>query len=161
MRTKLFSVGGLVLVLLAVIVTRQVLFTVNETDQVIITQFGEYKRTIRQPGLAWKMPFLQTVNRFDRRILTSDAPKAEYLTQDKKRLVADPVTRWRISDPLLFYKTVRDESGARARLDDLVLSELRREVASHTFVLVIGLKRETIMENVATTTREKAKEFGI
>ncbi len=161
MRTKLFSVGGLVLVLLAFIVTRQVFFTVNETEQVIITQFGEYKRTIQQPGLAWKMPFLQTVNRFDRRILTSDAPKAEYLTQDKKRLVADPVTRWRISDPLLFYKTVRDESGARARLDDLVLSEMRREVASHNFALVIGGKRETIMENVARSGREKAKEFGI
>ena len=161
MRTKLFGVGGLVLVLLAFIVARQVFFTVNETDQVIITQFGEYKRTIQQPGLAWKMPFLQTVNRFDRRILTSDAPKAEYLTQDKKRLVADPVTRWRISDPLLFYKTVRDESGARARLDDLVLSELRREVASHNFDLVIGGKRETIMDNVAKSGRDKAKEFGI
>ena len=161
MRTKLFSLGSLVLALLAFIVIRQVFFTVNETDQVIITQFGEYKRTIQQPGLAWKIPFLQTVNRFDRRILTSDAPKAEYLTQDKKRLVADPVTRWRISDPLLFYKTVRDESGARARLDDLVLSELRREVASHNFDLVIGGKRETIMDNVAKSGRDKAKEFGI
>lgn len=161
MRTKLFSVGGLVLVILAFLVARQVFFTVSETDQVIITQFGEYKRTIQDPGLAWKIPFLQIVNRFERRILSSDAPKAEYLTQDKKRLVADPVTRWRIADPLLFYKTVRDESGARARLDDLVLSELRREVASHAFDLVIGEKREVIMDNVAMTAREKAKEFGI
>lgn len=161
MQKKLLSLGGLVAGIAALIALRQCLFTVSETEQVIITQFGEYKRTIQQPGLAWKTPFLQTINRFDRRILTSDAPKAEYLTQDKKRLVADPVTRWRITDPLLFYKTVRDESGARARLDDLVLSELRREVASHTFDLVIGSKRETIMDNVATTAREKAKEFGI
>jgi membrane protease subunit HflC len=151
----------LVLVILGLVVVRQACFTVNETEQVIITQFGEYKRTIQNPGLAFKTPFLQTVNRFDRRILTSDAPKAEYLTQDKKRLVADPVTRWRIADPLQFYKTVRDESGARARLDDLVLSELRREVASHTFDLVIGPKRETIMDNVAKSAREKAREFGI
>lgn len=161
MKTKLFSIGGLILIVAAVIVARQTFFTVDEREQVIITQFGEYKRTIQQPGLAFKMPFLQTVNRFDRRILVSDAPQAEYLTQDKKRLVADPVTRWRISDPLQFYKTVRDESGARARLDDLVFSELRREVASHTFDAVIGAKREPIMEAVAGTARDKAHEFGI
>lgn len=75
--------------------------------------------------------------------------------------MADPVTRWRIKDPLLFYKTVRDQSGARARLDDLVFSELRREVASHTFVAVIGAKREPIMDAVAASAREKASEFGI
>lgn len=161
MKARLFSIAGLIAIALAVIVVRQTLFTINETEQVIITQFGEYKRTVQAPGLAWKTPFFQTVNRFDRRIQTSDAPKAEYLTQDKKRLVADPVTRWRITDPLMFYKTVRDESGARARLDDLVLSELRREVASHTFDLVIGPKREPIMDNVAKTAREKAREFGI
>lgn len=161
MKQKLFSVGGLLLLFVVFILSRQVLFQVNETEQVIITQFGEYKRTVQEPGLATKMPFIQNVNRFDRRILSSDAPKAEYLTQDKKRLVADPVTRWRITDPLQFFKTVRDESGARARLDDLVFSELRREVASHEFDVVIGTKREIIMDNVAKTAREKAKEFGI
>jgi membrane protease subunit HflC len=161
MKMKLFSLGGLIVIVLAFIVSRQAFFTVNETEQVIITQFGEYKRTIQEPGLATKVPFVQNVNRFDRRILASDAPKAEYLTQDKKRLVADPVTRWRIADPLQFYKTVRDESGARARLDDLVFSELRREVASHEFDVVIGTKREIIMDNVAKTAREKAREFGI
>ncbi|MBE0543984.1 MAG: protease modulator HflC [Verrucomicrobia bacterium] len=161
MTQKLFGIGGLLLLFVAFIISRQALFQVNETEQVIITQFGEYKRTVQEPGLATKVPFVQTVNRFDRRILSSDAPKAEYLTQDKKRLVADPVTRWRITDPLQFFKTVRDESGARARLDDLVFSELRREVASHEFGVVIGTKREIIMDNVAKTAREKAKEFGI
>ncbi len=141
--------------------TRQIFFTVNETGQVIITQFGEYKRSIQEPGLAFKTPFVQTVHRFERRILASDASKAEYLAQDKKRLVADPITRWRIADPLQFFKTVRDESGARARLDDLVFSELRREVASHEFGVVIGPKRETIMDNMARSVREKAREFGI
>ncbi len=161
MTTKLFSVGGLILIVAAFIVSRQIFFTVDEREQVIITQFGEYKRTIQQPGIAIKLPFIQTVNRFDRRILVSDAPQAEYLTQDKKRLVADPITRWRITDPLQFYKTVRDESGARARLDDLVFSELRREVASHSFDTVIGAKRESIMDTVAQRARDKADEFGI
>lgn len=161
MKKHIFSRGGLILIVAAFVVSRQIFFTVDEREQVVITQFGEYIRTIQQPGLAFKLPFLQTVNRFDQRILVSDAPQAEYLTQDKKRLVADPVTRWRISDPLLFYKTVRDESGARARLDDLVFSELRREVASLTFAAVIGAKREPIMDAVAASARAKAHEFGI
>ena len=161
MKIRLFSIGSLVVVGIAIIIARQVCFTVDETDQVIITQFGEYKRTVQEPGLAFKLPFLQTINRFESRILFSDAPTAEYLTQDKKRLVADPITRWRITDPLRFYKTVREESGARARLDDLVFSELRREVASHTFDTVIGANREAIMDAVAASAREKAREFGI
>jgi len=161
MGMKLFGIGSLVVIIALFIVANQVFFAVNEVEQVIITQFGEFKRTVDKPGLSYKLPFVQTVNRFERRILVSDAPHAEYLTQDKKRLVADPTTRWRISDPLQFYKTVRDESGARARLDDLVFSELRREVASHTFDIVIGTKREAIMEAVAATAREKARVFGI
>jgi len=161
MRTKIFLLGALVVLFLVAIGAKQVFIIVDESEQVIVTQFGEYIRTIQKPGLAFKTPFLHSSIRFDRRILVSDAPEAEYLTQDKKRLVADPVTRWRISDPLKFFKTVRDESGARARLDDLVFSELRGEVASHTFATVIGTKREAIMEAVAKSVRSKASEFGI
>jgi modulator of FtsH protease HflC len=160
MAKKLFKIGGPIVLVVAVILMLQTFFTVDEREQVIITQFGEYMRTINKPGLAMKLPFIQAVARFDRRVLATDAPQAE-LSQDKKRLVADPVTRWRIADPLKFYKTVRDESGARARLDDLVFSELRREVASHTFASVIGAQREGIMNAVAASTRERAREFGI
>jgi len=161
MRTKIFLLIGLVVLFLAAIGSKQVFIIVDESEQVIVTQFGEYIRTIQKPGLAFKTPFLHSAIRFDRRLLVSDAPEAEYLSQDKKRLVADPITRWRISDPLKFFKTVRDESGARARLDDLVFSELRGEVASHTFATVIGTKREAIMEAVAKNVRAKASEFGI
>ena len=161
MRSKTFLLGGLVILAVASVVLKQVFIIVDEREQVIVTQFGEYIRTIQKPGLAVKVPFLHNAFRFDRRILVSDAPQAEYLSQDKKRLVADPVTRWRIADPLVFFKTVRDESGARARLDDLVFSELRGELASHTFATVIGSKREAIMDNVAKSAREKAREFGI
>jgi len=161
MRSKILLLGSLVAVMAAFVVAKQIFIIVDEREQVIVTQFGEYIRTIQQPGLALKKPFLHSAIRFDRRILASDAPQAEYLSQDKKRLVADPVTRWRIADPLVFFKTVRDESGARARLDDLVFSELRREVASHTFATVIGAKREAIMDAVAGSVREKAREYGI
>jgi len=161
MRTNILLIGGLIALFAALVLSRQALIVVDEREQVIVTQFGEYIRTIQKPGLAFKVPFLHSATRFDRRILVSDAPQAEYLSQDKKRLVADPVTRWHIADPLTFFKTVRDESGARARLDDLVFSELRREVASHTFATVIGSKREAIMDAVATSVRTKAREFGI
>ena len=127
MRTKIFLLCGLIVLMVTPVLLKQVFIIVDESEQVIVTQFGEYIRTVTNSGLAFKTPFLHSAIRFDRRILASDAPQAEYLSQDKKRLVADPVTRWRIVDPLKFFKTVRDESGARARLDDLVFSELRSD----------------------------------
>jgi membrane protease subunit HflC len=138
------------------------IFVIDETEQAIVTQFGQYRRSITAPGLYLKTPFVQTVHVMDRRIVGSDAPPAEYLTLDKKRLVADPVTRWRIEDPLQFYKTVHDVSGARARLDDIVLSEMRREIASHNFGDIVGNAREPLMLAVAERTGAKARsEFGI
>ena len=97
----------------------------------------------------------------ERRIMGSDTPPAEYLTLDKKRLVADPVTRWRIVDPLTFFKTVHDESGAKARLDDIVNSELRRELASHDFGQIVGNERDPLMQQRRHPVRNKTKEFGI
>ncbi|MBW2525888.1 MAG: hypothetical protein JRI23_17025 [Deltaproteobacteria bacterium] len=134
---------------------------VDETEYVIITQFGEYKRTISKPGLSYKIPFVQTGIRVEKRILASDAPQEEYLTLDKKRLVADPITRWKVIDALKFFKTVGDESRARKRLDDLVLSELRQELALYDFGDIVGNARAPLMENVTKRTREKAREYGI
>ena len=99
---------------------------------------------------------------FEKRILSSDAAPQEYLTTDKKRLVVDHVTRWKITDPLLFFKAVRTEAGARARLDDIVFSELRRELAVVNFVDVISCQRDRIEERVAQELgRPRPSEFGI
>lgn len=148
-------------VVFGAILVPQAFFVVSETDQAIITQFGEYKRTVREPGLYVKSPFIQIAHRFDKRILSSDATPAEYLTIDKKRLVVDHVTRWRITDPLRFYKTVRDVYGARARLDDIVFSELRRAIAEREFANIISSKREAVMEAVAQSAATQARQFGI
>ena len=137
------------------------IFVVDEGQLAIVVQFGEYKRTVDKPGLYFKTPFVQTVHSMERRIMGSDTPPAEYLTLDKKRLVADPVSRWRIVDPLKYYKTVHDESGAKARLDDIINSEMRRELASHNFGDIIGNARDPMMQRVALATREQTKEFGI
>ena len=161
MKIEIVSGFSLILIALAVFLGSQALFTVDETEQAIITQLGKYKRSIQQPGLHLKLPFLQQVHKLEKRILASDAEPAEYLTVDKKRLVVNHVTRWRIADPFQFFITVRDEVGARARLDDLVFSELRRELASREFGEVISEKREPVMEAVAARAAEKAKQFGI
>lgn len=152
----------LIVLAIAVLVTGwSSIFTVDETELSIVTRFGEYKRTEDNPGLHYKIPFAETVHYLERRILASDTPPAEYLTLDKKRLVADPITRWRIVDPLMFFKTVHDETGAKARLDDVVNSELRRELASRNFDEIVGNARDPMMQEVAKRTREKTKIFGL
>ena len=153
---------GIVVLLLALIsVGWSSVFVVDEGELAIVTQFGEYKRSAETPGLYFKTPFVQTVDSMERRIMGSDTPPAEYLSLDKKRLVADPVSRWRIVDPLMYFKTVHDESGAKARLDDIINSELRRELASHNFGDIIGNARDPMMQRVALATRSQTKEFGI
>jgi modulator of FtsH protease HflC len=135
-------------------------FVVDEREIVIVTEFGEYKRSIDRPGLYFKRPW-QTVFARESRIISSDTPPAEYLTLDKKRMVVDPVVRWRIIDPFAFYKTVFDESGAKARVDDIINSEMRRELASHNFGDIVGNAREPMMQRVGDSARDQTKEFGI
>ena len=156
-------IPGIIVLLLivGVIIAGQILFIVDETNQAIILQFGEPIKTVQTPGLNAKLPFIQNVILFEKRVLSSDAPPQEYLTTDKKRLVVDHVTRWQITDPLLFFKAVRTEAGARARLDDIVFSELRQELATVRFRDVIAQERENIEERVAKSAAEKASEFGI
>ena len=150
-----------ILVLVALIVIPQSLYIVDMTEQAIIVQMGKYKRTIKEPGLCSKIPFIQSVVRFEKRVLTSDTAPGEYLTLDKKRLKVDHVSRWRIVDPLQFYKSVHNEEGGLARLQPIVFSEMRDELARHDFSDVIFVKREEIMEAVATSARERVKELGI
>lgn len=151
----------IIMVLAALIVLDQTIFTIDETRQGIILQLGEYVRTVDEAGLHFKTPFIQTVHRLEKRVLVSDAPPAEYLTLDKKRLVVDSYTRWRIEDPLQFFKTVRDEAGALARVDGIVFSELRKELAAHNFRDIIGPQRKSIMETVAQRAGEIVGELGI
>ena len=87
----------------------------------MIVQFGNPKRILQEPGLYFKLPAIQNLVRFEKRVLTTDARTAEYLTLDKKRVLVDHVSRWRIQEPLEFYRSVRDQQRAMARLDDLIL----------------------------------------
>jgi len=136
-------------------------FTVDEREFALVTQFGEYKRSIMRPGPYLKLPLVQEVHKMDSRIQGSDTAPAEYLTLDKKRLVADPVTRWRIADPLKFFTSMHDQLGATKRLEDIVNSELRRELATRQFGDIIGSAREPLLQTVAANVREQTGKFGI
>jgi membrane protease subunit HflC len=157
---KLGTTFILAIIALAIVGT-QSLFIISETNQAIVTQLGEYRYTASLPGIYLKMPFIQSVSYMERRLLSSDATAQEYLTLDKKRLRVDHVTRWRIVDPLLYFVTVRTEAAARARLDDVVFSEMRRELATYPFDVIIAERREQIMETVARNSAQRAASFGI
>ena len=132
-----------------------------EWEQGIILQFGKPVRTITEPGLYFKVPFVQDFVAFDKRILVSDARPEEYITLDKKRLIVDAVSRWEVADPLVFYRTVRTYVGAAGRLNETILGRLRQEVASHNFKSFIRKERENIMATVTNETAESVKGYGI
>lgn len=145
----------------ALLLATQSIFTVDETEVVLVTELGKFKRSIEEPGLHFKLPFIQQLRVYDSRLLNYDASPAEILTLDKKNLVIDNYARWRIADPLVFYQRVGTIAGAQSRLDDIIFSELREELAKVAQSDIIDQHRQVIMEAVAEKSAEKAKEYGI
>ncbi|MBL8566137.1 MAG: protease modulator HflC [Hyphomicrobiaceae bacterium] len=136
-------------------------FIVRQTEQAIVLQFGKPKATITDPGLHWKIPFVETVDYFDKRILDLDSSPQEVIASDQKRLVVDSFARFRITDALEFYKTVRDENIARQRLGNILESALRGALGSATFQDVVRDKRETLMRRIRDQVNQETKGFGI
>lgn len=157
-----FLAGLLVLIaIIAAIVVPQTFYVVDETQLAIVTRFGEPRNSITSPGLYVKTPFIETVRYFEKRILIFDAPPDSLLTEDKRRLVIDVYARAKITDPLLFFRTVQTESQATSRAVDIITSELRREIALDTQIEVIQETREEIMNRVRDSVAPKLEEFGI
>jgi modulator of FtsH protease HflC len=150
---------GLVLVLAFVL--PQLSFTIAEWEQGMIVRFGNPQPILEKPGLYFKLPVIDTLVRFEKWVLSTDARTAEYLTLDKKRVLVDHISRWRIEKPLEFYRSVRDPQRATARLDDLISARLRQETAKHNFLDFVRERREEIMAVVTKDTKETAKTFGI
>lgn len=155
--------GTLLIVLIVAILflANLSLFIVDETKQAIVLQFGKPIKTISEPGLSWKIPFIQNVVFFEDRLLVYDAAPTEIITKDKKTLIVDNYARWRIIDPLKFLQTVRDLNGAQARLDDIVYSELRVDLGLFDMSEIVSEKREGIMGRVTEISNEKANTYGI
>jgi membrane protease subunit HflC len=159
MNIKVVLVIIIILVIAAVLAGS--LFTVDETEQAIVTQLGRFVREVKQPGLHFKIPLIQTVHWFEARVLEYDAASKTIITGDKKHLDIDNYARWKIIDPLKFYKTARNESEAQSLLDDIVFSELREEVARHELTEIVSENRKVIMNKVAEQCEQKAREYGI
>ena len=157
-----FLAGLVILIaIIAAIVVPQTLYIVDETQLAIVTRFGEPRVSITSPGLYVKTPFIERVRYFEKRILVFDASPDSLLTEDKRRLVIDVYARARITDPLLFFRTVQTEPQATLRAVAIISSELRREIALDTQIEVIQETREEIMNRVRDSVRPKLQEFGI
>lgn len=151
----------ILLLVLAAIILPQTLVIVDETELAIITRFGDPQRSIRSPGLYIKTPLIDSVTKFEKRLLIFDAPAESLLTADKKRLIIDVYARGRITDPLMFFRTLRSVTQARSRVIDIVASELRLEVAQDSQTDIIKLKREEVENKVRDAVRPRIAQFGI
>ena len=138
------------------------IFIVDETNQVVILQLGKPVKTVTKPGINLKLPFpFQEKITFDDRLLEYDSPPEETLSRDKKTLIIDNYVRWKIVDPLQFLKTVQAIPTAKSRMDDIVYSELRRELGTHDMVEIITQNREEIMDVVTKASNKATLSYGI
>jgi membrane protease subunit HflC len=137
------------------------LFTVYQTQQALVLEFGKPKRLVTQPGLNYKIPFIQNVSFFDKRLLDLDSAPQEVIASDQKRLVVDAFARWRIIDPLLFYQTVGDERIARQQLGAFLEAALRRVLGAASFEDVVRDKRDALMQQITDQVNAEAKGLGI
>jgi len=160
MNKTIFGVIG-VLVVAAVVVAMSAFYTVHQTELALVLQFGEPKRVVSEPGLKIKTPFIQDVTYYDRRVLDYDSPPSEVILPDGKRLVVDAYTRFRITNPLLFYQTVRTEMGFRARLGSLVDSALRLVMGKYPLDRVLSAERAEIMSRIKERVSDDARPFGV
>ena len=138
------------------------LFTVNQTQQALVLQFGEPKRTIQEPGLAFKLPFIQDVTYYEKRVLSLIPQDAEeVILADQKRLQVDAYARYRIEDPLLFYQTVRNERGARGRLEAIIDSSVRRALGRETLASILTGQRNDITRSIGEEVNASVASLGI
>jgi len=157
MKQNGFIIG---LVLIASLISTS-MFTVHLTQTAVLIELSKPKDIITEPGLYFKIPVLQKVRYFSKQLLDNDSPPTEVITRDKKNLLIDNFSLYRIVDPLKFLETVRTENGARARLDDIVYSELRVEIGTHDLMDVVTENRNLIMAKVTAQSNIKAAEYGI
>jgi membrane protease subunit HflC len=157
MKQNGFIIG---LVLIASLISTS-MFTVHLTQTAVLIELSKPKEIITEPGLYFKIPVLQKVRYFSKQLLDNDSPPTEVITRDKKNLLIDNFSLYRIVDPLKFLETVRTENGARSRLDDIVYSELRVEIGTHDLMDVVTENRNLIMAKVTEQSNIKAAEYGI
>lgn len=137
------------------------LFVVDVTQNAIVVQLGAPVKNITEPGLYAKVPFIQEVTYFDKRLLDYDSDPQDVITQDKKTLLLDNFAKWRITDPLKVYQNFQSQRGALQRLHDIIYSELRVELGRHDLLEIVATGRADLMKIVTQRANEKASAYGI
>lgn len=161
---KIILTGCVVILFIAV---NLIFFQVDQTEYVVVTQFGRPVRAVTEPGLNWKLPDpIQSTQRYDNRLMVYLPSKAEFLTGDKKNIVAESYPTWKVTEPVQFMKTVKDVSGARARLTDIVSSELGVSFGQYDLSSLITaeknkMKLPEMMEKVTRISNNKVREYGM
>ena len=155
-----FLVIGILVIVMALAVSSAA-FTVHQTTQAIVMQLGNPKRVVTEPGLHWKLPFIQDVLYYEKRMLNLDPPVESIILSDQKRLLVDAFARYRIVDPLLFFQTVRTEAGVRQRLGRIVIATLRGVLGNKTLVSLLSDERAQIMRQIRESVNNAAGRFGI
>jgi membrane protease subunit HflC len=162
MRNPFSSLGILIAVVLAIIVASATFFTVDPTEQALVLRFGQpVGDLVSEPGLHVKVPFVDSVVYIDKRILALDNPRQEVLVAENLRLDVDAFVRYRIDDPLGFYRTVLTVQGANAQLSGMLNSALRNTLSDASVADIVRNKRETLMGDIRDTVKKGAERFGI
>jgi modulator of FtsH protease HflC len=156
------TVGGIALLVVLVVLASGSLFTVSQTEQVLLVQFGQIVRPIEKPGLHVKLPLIQNVIEFDRRLLNVELPGEEVILGDQRRLIVDTLTVYRISDPLRFYQAIGPASDAiRGRLNSIVTGSLRRVLGTNKLLDVLSADRDRIMSTIRDQVNTEMQSFGV
>jgi len=154
-------IAAIAAVIVLLVVTSASLFTVNQTQQALVTQFGRVVEVVTQPGLHVKTPFVQSVLTFDRRLLTVEQPGQEVILGDQRRLIVDSFAVFRITNPLLYYQAVGTAEGIRGRLNSVVSGSLRRVLGNNKLLDVLSADRDRIMRRIRDEVNSEMHGFGI
>jgi membrane protease subunit HflC len=154
-------IGAAVVIAIILIVGSSTLYTIKQTEQGIVLQFGEPKEVVTAPGLHFKLPFIQNVEIYDKRVLLFENPAQEVIASDQKRMVINAFAFYRITDPLEFYQAVGTEEVARARLSNLLNASMRQLIGTVPLVDVISGERERLMNDIRTRVNREALQFGV
>ena len=160
MSRRTLWIAGIAILALG-IVAWDTLFTVHQTRQALVLQFGDPRRAIQKPGLHFKLPFVQNVEYFDKRILPYDGEAEEIIALDQKRLVVDSFVRFRIDDPLKFFQSVGDENIARSRIGAMLNSSLRAVLGEVPLASVLTGERADLMNDIGERVNREAAALGV
>ncbi len=160
MNRKVLLILGILAIVLGIVASSG-LYTVHQTQHAIVLMFGNPKRVALEPGLKFKIPFIENVLYYETRVLNLDPPVESIILSDQKRILVDAFARYRIKDPLLFFQRVKTEAGVRQRLGPIVNASLRGVLGNATLASVLSEERDRIMQEIQTSVNREAGRFGI